>query len=164
MRKTLILLSALLVFSVAAQTLAQDQTQSGKSSASTNSSEAERPKSEVERFLDDARSRGEIVLIRCLEDCGDKAIQGEVETGRALEMPKPEYPRLARMAHASGQVQVQLVIDVDGTVIAAAAVSGHPLLQAASVQAARQARFSVTKVDGNPVKVSGVITYNFVAQ
>jgi len=42
-------------------------------------------------------------------------------------------------------------------------VSGHPLLRAAAVAAARGARFSPTKLSGQPVKVSGVITYNFVA-
>jgi hypothetical protein len=37
-------------------------------------------------------------------------------------------------------------------------------LQAVAVAAARQARFSPTKLSGQPVKVTGVIQYNFVAQ
>jgi len=41
-------------------------------------------------------------------------------------------------------------------------VSGHPLLRGAAEQAARGARFSPTLLSGQPVKVSGVITYNFV--
>jgi protein TonB len=61
-------------------------------------------------------------------------------------------------------VVVQVVIDENGRVISAQAVSGHPLLQAVSVAAARNARFSPTKLSGQPVKVTGVITYNFVAQ
>jgi TonB family protein len=61
-------------------------------------------------------------------------------------------------------VVVQVTIDENGSVIAAHAVSGHPLLQAAAVGAARQARFSPTKLSGQPVKVTGVIQYNFVAQ
>jgi outer membrane biosynthesis protein TonB len=59
---------------------------------------------------------------------------------------------------------VKVIIDVDGTVIAAASISGHPLLQGASVNAARNARFSPTKVNGQAVKVVGVIEYNFVIQ
>jgi len=59
---------------------------------------------------------------------------------------------------------VKVLIDVDGTVIAAASVSGHPLLQAAAVNAARNARFTPTKVNGQPVKVVGVIQYNFISQ
>ena len=152
MRKTLILLSALLVVSIASQILAQDQPQT------------ERPKSEIDRLLEEAKARGEVILGTCLENCDEKATVQGVESGRALEMPKPEYPAIARMANASGQVQVRVIIDVDGTVIAAAAVSGHPLLQAASVDAARRTRFSVTKVNGEPVKVTGALTYNFISQ
>ena len=91
-------------------------------------------------------------------------ISGGVLNGRALSLPKPVYPAIARQAHASGTVVVQVTIDENGGVISAHAVSGHPLLQAVAVQAARGARFSPTKLSGQPVKVTGVITYNFVAQ
>ena len=92
------------------------------------------------------------------------AIVGGVLNGKALELPKPAYPAIARAAHASGTVVVQVLIDEEGYVIAAHAVSGHPLLQAASVAAAREAKFSPTLLAGEPVKVTGVIQYNFVAQ
>lgn len=91
-------------------------------------------------------------------------ISGGVLNGKAINLPKPPYPPIAKQAHASGTVVVQVVIDENGNVISAHAVSGHPLLQAVSVAAARQARFSPTKLSGQPVKVTGVITYNFVAQ
>jgi len=92
------------------------------------------------------------------------AISGGVLNGKALELPKPAYPAIARAAHASGTVVVQVLIDEDGYVIAARAISGHPLLQAASVAAALEARFSPTTVAGKLVKVSGMIQYNFIAQ
>ena len=85
-----------------------------------------------------------------------------VLNGKAISLPKPPYPAIARAAHAGGTVTVQVVIDENGNVISAHAVSGHPLLQAVAVAAARSARFSPTKLSGQPVKVSGVITYNFV--
>jgi periplasmic protein TonB len=91
-------------------------------------------------------------------------ISGGVLNGKAISLPKPAYPPIARQAHASGTVVVQVTIDENGNVISARAVSGHPLLQAVSVGAARGARFSPTKLSGQPVKVTGVITYNFVAQ
>ena len=91
------------------------------------------------------------------------AIVGGVLNGKALELPKPAYPPIARAAHASGTVVVQVTIDEEGHVIAAHAVSGHPLLQAASVAAAREAKFAPTRLAGEPVKVTGVIQYNFVA-
>ncbi len=91
-------------------------------------------------------------------------ISGGVLNGKAISLPKPAYPAIARTAHASGTVVVQVTIDENGNVISAHAVSGHPLLQAVAVAAARGARFSPTKLSGQPVKVTGVITYNFVAQ
>jgi TonB family protein len=85
----------------------------------------------------------------------------QVLNGRAINLPKPPYPALAMTVKASGPVNVQVLIDETGKVISAQAVSGHPLLRAAAVQAARQARFSPTLLGEQPVKVSGVITYNF---
>jgi protein TonB len=91
-------------------------------------------------------------------------ISGGVLNGKALSLPKPPYPQIAKAAHASGTVVVQVLIDENGNVVSAHAVSGHPLLQAVAVAAARGARFSPTKLSGQPVKVTGVIQYNFVAQ
>ena len=91
-------------------------------------------------------------------------ISGGVLNGKAISLPKPAYPAIARTAHASGTVVVQVLIDENGNVVSAHAVSGHPLLTAVAVAAARGARFSPTKLSGQPVKVTGVITYNFVAQ
>src|SRR6478672_7138788 len=91
-------------------------------------------------------------------------ISGGVLNGKAISLPKPGYPPIARAAHASGTVVVQVLIDENGNVVSAHAVSGHPLLQAVAVGAARGARFSPTKLSGQPVKVTRVITYNFVAQ
>jgi protein TonB len=91
-------------------------------------------------------------------------ISGGVLNGKAIRLVTPAYPAIARSAHASGAVQVQVLIDENGNVISAHAVSGHPLLQAAAVGAARASKFSPTKLSGQPVKVNGVIIYNFVAQ
>ena len=91
-------------------------------------------------------------------------ISGGVLNGKAISLPKPAYPPIARAARASGTVVVQVLIDENGNVVSAHAVSGHPLLQAAAVGAARSAKFSPTKLSGQPVKVTGVIQYNFVAQ
>ena len=91
-------------------------------------------------------------------------ISGGVLNGKAISLPKPQYPAIARAAHAAGTVVVQVLIDENGSVVSAKALSGHPLLQAVAVSAARQARFSPTKLSGQPVKVTGVIQYNFVGQ
>jgi protein TonB len=91
-------------------------------------------------------------------------ISGGVLNGKAISLPKPAYPPIARAAHASGTVVVQVLIDENGNVVSAHPVSGHPLLQAVAAAAARQAKFSPTKLSGQPVKVTGIIQYNFVAQ
>jgi TonB family protein len=92
---------------------------------------------------------------------GKAPISGGVLNGKALSLPAPEYPAIAKQAKASGAVVVQVTVDENGYVISAHTVSGHPLLQAAAVAAARQAKFSPTLLLGEPVKVTGVIVYNF---
>ena len=87
-----------------------------------------------------------------------------VINGMATYLPKPVYSAIAKAAHASGTVTVQVLIDEQGKVVSARIVNGHPLLQRESIQAAYQARFSPTFLSQQAVKVSGVITYNFVMQ
>lgn len=91
-----------------------------------------------------------------------KPISGGVLNGKAITLPKPSYPAIAKSASASGLVVVEVTIDEMGDVIEARATRGHELLRAAAVDAARQAKFTPTKLSGQPVKVSGMITYNFV--
>jgi protein TonB len=91
-------------------------------------------------------------------------ISGGVLNGKAVHLVQPQYPAVAKAAHASGTVVVQVLIDENGNVISAHAISGHPLLQPSSVAAARASKFSPTKLSGQPVQVNGLIQYNFVAQ
>jgi len=92
-----------------------------------------------------------------------KQISGGVLNGKAINLPKPTYPPAAKAVRASGAISIQVLIEEDGQVFSAKALSGHPLLRSASTFAACGAKFSPTKLQGNPVKVSGIITYNFVA-
>lgn len=93
-----------------------------------------------------------------------RSIEGGVLNGKAVAMPVPVYPDVARSARAQGSVEVRIMIDEGGNVIEAQAVSGHPLLRAAAVTAAREAKFSPTRLSGEPVRVSGLLTYNFLVQ
>ena len=79
----------------------------------------------------------------------------------ALSLPKPKYPPLAIQIHLEGVVNVQVLIDETGRVVSAKAMNGHPMLVTEAVRAANQARFSPTILGDQPVKVSGVISYNF---
>lgn len=91
-----------------------------------------------------------------------KPISAGILNGKAVTLPKPVYPAAALAVRAAGVVNVQVLIDEEGNVTTATAVSGNPLLRDAAVDAARGAKFSPTRLSGHPVKVSGVITYNFV--
>lgn len=175
MHHVLITLLTLIIWSSAAQVQAQGIKGSGrkatpaarqKTTTPATASDAEQPKNEVEEMLLDAKKKGEVILGTCLDNCGDdsKQITGGVENGHVLALPRPTYSLLARRAHISGVVQVQVIIDEDGKVIRAAAISGHPLLFAGCLEAARNSLFTPTKFEGRAVKVTGVLQYNFVAQ
>lgn len=87
-------------------------------------------------------------------------IRAGVLNGKAITLPKPQHPSEAR--EVSGAVAVEVTIDEMGNVVAAKAVSGPQPLHQAAVNAALQAKFSPTFLMGEPVKVAGIITYNFV--
>jgi TonB family protein len=81
---------------------------------------------------------------------------------KALRFAKPKYPAAAHAARASGAVQVQVTIDEDGEIAAANAISGHPLLRQAAEAASKETRFAPTLLSGKPVKITGIIVYNFI--
>jgi hypothetical protein len=84
-------------------------------------------------------------------------INGGMLNGKAIYLPMPESPN----REVSGVVMVQIMVDEQGTVIDARAVSGPAVLHAAAVNAARLARFSQTLLMGEPVRVSGTLAYSF---
>jgi TonB family protein len=116
---------------------------------------------EVDLLLKRLKKANVRVVERCLEKCKDA---GGSSGGRLVDKPRPERTADARGRRLSGPVSVRVVIDEEGKVIAAQPAGGNPALREAAVAAARRARFSPTLLSGQPVKVSGVITYNFVLQ
>lgn len=89
------------------------------------------------------------------------AVSGGVLNGKAVTLVKPLYPAAARAVRAAGTVNVEVSLDVDGNVVYAAAVSGHPLLKQSAESAARASKFNPTIFSGEKVKVAGIIVYNF---
>jgi protein TonB len=90
-----------------------------------------------------------------------KPISGGVLNGTAINLPPPTYPDAAKRMRVSGTVQVDVILDESGKVVSATASSGPTILRDAAIAAALKARFSPTKLSGQPVKVSGVINYKF---
>ncbi|PYS97004.1 MAG: hypothetical protein DMF65_12400, partial [Acidobacteria bacterium] len=89
-------------------------------------------------------------------------VSGGVLNSKALSLPPPAYPMAARSAGVSGTVVVEVLIDERGKVTQARAVSGHPMLQQAAVNAAKLARFTPTLLNGQPVAITGTINYAFM--
>jgi protein TonB len=84
--------------------------------------------------------------------------------GNAIRRAQPKYPLLARRARLQGIVEVHIVVDEQGNVISAEAVSGHPLLQQAALETARQWKFRPTLLNGQPIKVAGILQFHFMAK
>jgi protein TonB len=84
-----------------------------------------------------------------------------VISGLATRRVEPPYPELAKAIGAQGSVVVSVTVSETGRVLEANAVSGHPSLRQASIDAARRWQFSPTMLNGIPVKVIGTITFNF---
>jgi len=91
-------------------------------------------------------------------------IEGGILNSKAIELPAPIYPAEAKKLHASGQVQVKVLVDETGRVMNADAVFGPQSLWLAAINAARKARFAPMLIEGTAVKVSGILTYDFREQ
>jgi len=91
-------------------------------------------------------------------------VSGGLMNGKAACLPAPTYPMLARENRVRGTVVVQVTIDEAGKVISAKAVKGPSELASVSESAALKARFMPTYLSGYPVRVTGIITYNFVVR
>lgn len=92
----------------------------------------------------------------------EKEIKGLGLCGKAISLPKPGYPQEAKAQNISGRVVVSVVVNEQGDVIWAKGIEGHPLLQEAALKAACQAQYSPEKISNRAIKVSHVISYNFV--
>jgi TonB family protein len=93
---------------------------------------------------------------------------GPVESGdlnsKAIDLPKPIYPGEARKAKVTGQVKVRVIVAETGKVLSADIVTGPKQLWLAAIEAARQARFTPTLIGGSAVKITGILTYDFVEE
>jgi TonB family protein len=80
---------------------------------------------------------------------------------KATDRPAPTYPSTARNARVTGRVTVYLMLDEKGAVSKVERTDGPELLRGAAADAARRWKFRPTVVNGQPVRVSGFINFNF---
>ncbi|MBI1940733.1 MAG: energy transducer TonB, partial [Acidobacteria bacterium] len=76
-----------------------------------------------------------------------------MEPAKLIYNPAPEYPPLAKMARIQGTVRLEAVIGVDGRIQNLKAISGHPLLVNAALEAVSRWRYQPTLLNGEPVEV-----------
>jgi len=88
------------------------------------------------------------------------AILGGVLNDIATSLPAPDAAA-AKEANASGTVTVEVLVNEKGAVTASSVVGGPQPLWRAAGEAARQAKFDPPRHNGKPVKVAGVLTYEF---
>lgn len=82
-------------------------------------------------------------------------------TAKAKQRVSPSYPAIARAARVTGTVTVFLVVNEKGEVETVQKLEGPQQLQQAAAEAARRWRFNPTLIDGQPVRVTGYLSFNF---
>lgn len=90
-----------------------------------------------------------------------ETVKGGSLNSKAIQLPVPAYPAVAKQARISGLVVVEVVVNESGKVVSAKPVSGPKALQQAAVDAALRAKFAPTLKGGAPVKVEGTLNYSF---
>ena len=88
-------------------------------------------------------------------------VSSGVAQGLLVRQMKPEYPALARQARIEGAVMLQATIGKDGTVQNLRVISGHPMLTAAAIAAAKQWLYRPYYLNGEPVEVETQINVIF---
>jgi Gram-negative bacterial TonB protein C-terminal len=91
----------------------------------------------------------------------NKPIDGGVLNSKALELPQAKYPVEALKTKAAGRVTVKILLDEKGNLVSAEAIDGPEIFRASALEAAKRAKFTLTLIGTRPVKVSGLLTYDF---
>jgi protein TonB len=81
--------------------------------------------------------------------------------GMIASKVQPKYPKDARKQRIQGPVVMQAIIGTNGDVIDLRLVSGHPLLAPAAMGAVKQWKYRPYMLNGSPIEVETMITFNF---
>lgn len=91
-------------------------------------------------------------------------VGGDVREPALLERVNPNYPPIARLSRTQGVVVIDAVIDENGNVVQAHAITGPPLLVAAALQAVSQWKYQPTYLNGQAVSVAMHVSVLFHLQ
>lgn len=89
-------------------------------------------------------------------------VGGKVKPPRGILTPPPRYSVIARQARVQGIVDIDAVIDTDGTISEMKVVSGHPMLISAALEAVKNWKYEPTYLNGQPIAVELIVHVTFV--
>jgi TonB family protein len=92
---------------------------------------------------------------------GPKRIISQLAEGQLVNRVEPVYPHIAAISGIQGQVKLHAIIGRDGKIQSLSAISGHPLLLRAALEAVEQWRYRPYILNGEAVEVETLITVNF---
>lgn len=84
-----------------------------------------------------------------------------VTQGLLVHRVEPRYPKIALTARVTGVVQLHAIIGRDGAIKELEAVSGHPMLIPAAIEAVKEWRYRPYLLNGEAVEVETNVTVTF---
>ncbi len=105
----------------------------------------------------------ELPTVAKREDASKTATPLEVGSliGYATKKTNPVYPTVARSMRMTGVVKVEVIIDEEGKVVEVQNADGPTMLRAAAQEAIKKWKFKPFTRDGEPVKATGFVSFNF---
>jgi TonB family protein len=92
---------------------------------------------------------------------GSQQVSADQASPHLIQRVEPQYPQMARIAHIQGDVLIAITITETGAVSNPKALSGHPILIQAALDAVRQWKYSPFLTDGKPGAVETVVKVGF---
>jgi TonB family protein len=95
--------------------------------------------------------------------CAQEVITLDESAARHNLTKSPEaiYPPIAKAAHVTGSVTIEIQVDASGHVSSAKVLGGPPMLQGAAVDAVKTWEFKPFQKDGQPISATTKITIPF---
>jgi TonB family protein len=92
------------------------------------------------------------------------AVGGEVKSAKLLRSVPPVYPSMARNQRVTGNVEIDALIDENGSVSTMKVLSGPVLLRDAALESLKHWKYQPAELDGKPTSMHLTVTIQFRAQ
>ena len=89
------------------------------------------------------------------------ALSGEIVPCQLVHSVQPVYPAKAKKLHVEGNVELRVVVAVDGSVQSVGLVSGPDLLVPAAMDATREFRYNPALLNGKPIETVQTVDLSF---